>query len=864
MADFIPSTGIPGFDKLLNNLQSGDNVVFLVDDINNYKYFAQAFLQQALKENHKVIYMRFAQHDPIIEDTSDITVYTLDAFDGFESFSMAITNIISKEGYDVYYIFDCLSDLLNAWATDLMVRNFFSITCPYLYKLNTVAYFAIIGSRHSFRTISGIRKITQLLLDLSTYQNKIYMHPLKVFNRYSPTMFLPHVLEGEEFIPITRSSEITNLSSELYRQKSLTAKRSLDYWDRLFLEAEELMNYPGNTKEEQNLIDRLCRVMIGTEERILKLVKANFSLEDLLKIKDKLIGTGYIGGKAVGMLLARKILENDTSFNWKEKLEPHDSYYIGSDVFHTYIVMNGLWMQRVKQKTKEGYFTAARELKARMLEGSFPDSIVDQFQQMLDYFGQFPIIVRSSSLLEDSFGNAFAGKYESLFLVNKGTPEQRFEQFINAVRRIYASTMDEDALAYRKQRGLDHLDEQMALLVQRVSGAYYKHYFFPYAAGVGVSYNTFVWKNNMDPKAGMLRLVFGLGTRAVNRIEGDYAKIAALDHPLMNPHATIEDTKRFSQHEVDLLNINENAYKTVDLEDLFKENLDIDMELVGTPDKSIQGYAGAAEGNNNWIITFDNLLSKTDFAPTMQRMLKKLEEAYNYPVDTEFTINFFKDNQLSLNLVQCRPLQTRGIQNRVEIPEGIDENNIFFKSEGSFLGGSIMITLKKIIMVDPKSYIDLPLTNKFDIARLVGKINRTIKQQEEEPTILLGPGRWGTSTPSMGVPVRFSDINNITALVEIAFSSDTLVPELSYGTHFFHDLVETNIFYIAIFPEKTSVVFNLDWLAGLPNLIEEIDPFASKYKDVIKVYDVSKNGLQIASDIMSQKVLCYTAACALS
>src|SRR4030042_270471 len=142
---------------------------------------------------------------------------------------------------------------------------------------------------------------------------------------------------------------------------------------------------------------------------------------------------------------------------------------------------------------------------------------------MIEYFGQSPIIVRSSSLLEDAFGNAFAGKYESVFCVNQGSPEQRYADFEEAVRTVYASTMSEDALTYRLERGLDQQDEQMALLVQRVSGSYRNGYFFPDLAGVGMSHNAFVWKPDLDPKAGMPRLVFGVGTKICTRVGADYA-----------------------------------------------------------------------------------------------------------------------------------------------------------------------------------------------------------------------------------------------------------------------------------------------------------------------------------------------------
>lgn len=130
----------------------------------------------------------------------------------------------------------------------------------------------------------------------------------------------------------------------------------------------------------------------------------------------------------------------------------------------------------------EDYFAIAKEFQQKILKGHFPEEIRDSFRKVLDYFGRSPIIVRSSSILEDGFGNAFAGKYESVFCVNAGTQEERLEKFEEAVKRVYASTLDESALEYRLQRNLHNRDEQMALLVQRVSGSYFGSYFMPYAA----------------------------------------------------------------------------------------------------------------------------------------------------------------------------------------------------------------------------------------------------------------------------------------------------------------------------------------------------------------------------------------------
>lgn len=853
------STGINSLDAMLTGLEKGDNVVWQVDSIGDFAAFVGSYVERARQQGRHLVYVRFADHEPLVSPSAGVRIYNLDASSGFESFTTQVHAIIGGEGPEAYYVFDCLSYLLDAWATDLMIGNFFMVTCPYLFELDTIAYFALLRDRHSFKTIARIRETTQLLLDLYNVEGRHCLHPLKVWKRYSPTMFLPHLQQKGQFVPITSSVDATKLLAYISERGLKPAERALDYWDRLFLEAMELSQAPNASQQDVlETVDRLCRVMIGRDKRMLSLAKEHFTLADLAAVKSRLIGTGYIGGKAVGMLLANKILSKD-EFELREHLEPHDSFYVGSDVFYTYLVENGCWKLRVEQKTGEGYFKAAAELRERLLKGRFPDQIREQFQEMIEYFGQSPIIVRSSSLLEDAFGNAFAGKYESIFCVNQGSPEQRYADFEKAVRRVYASTMSENALTYRLQRGLDQQDEQMALLVQRVCGSYRNSYFFPDLAGVGMSHNTFVWKPDLDPKAGMLRLVFGLGTRAVNRVEDDYPRIIALDQPLVRPVSGMEDVRKYSQHHVDLLDTRENTLKTIPFQQLLAEKLDVELDLVAVRDYQLarQARQQGAGGVEYWVLTFEKLLTETSFVRIMRSILSILESHYQHPVDVEFTVNFTRDKKPLVNLLQCRPLQTRGRQGHVEIPAALAPEKILFKCEGYFMGGSIAQNITRVVYVEPQAYIDLPLSAKYDVARLVGELNRRVAGKDAEPTIFLGPGRWGTTTPSLGVPVGFHEISNVTVLAEIAYEGGNLMPELSFGTHFFQDLVEGDIFYVALFSDKPGTFFNRARLDEMPNALAKVLPESSKYANVVKLCLTDAHGLRIISDVTSQKVVCF-------
>ncbi|MFP3980377.1 MAG: PEP/pyruvate-binding domain-containing protein [Desulfobacterales bacterium] len=842
------STGWQSLDGIIDRLRRGDNVVWQVDGIEDYQRLVSPFVASALTANERLVYMRFARHQPLMLPEDGPVIYHLDTGNGFESFSAEVHDILTREGRDVCYVFDSLSDLQHVWATDLMIGDFFFITCPYLFELNTTAYFAILRNRHSFKAIARIREITQVLIDLYNYQGRVCVHPIKVEHRYSPTMFFPHVKEKNELVPVINSVEASRLFSHLPRHHSGSARRRLDYWDRLFLQARELLESEAGAEEKQDMVEQLSRLLLTRNNRILSMIRRHMGLEDLLEIKERLIGTGFIGGKSLGMLLARRILAGENFPDWNHVLEHHDSFYIGSDVFYSYIVQNGWWKLFMAHKTRQGYFSKAAALRERMLKGTFPEEITEQFQLMLEYFGQSPIIVRSSSLLEDAFGSAFAGKYESYFCVNQGSPEKRYENFEEAVRKIFASTMSEDALAYRRQRGLDRMDEQMALLVQRVSGSYRRSWFFPELAGVGLSHNPFVWKKGMNPEAGMIRLVFGLGTRAVNRVENDYPRIIAVDAPFVRPLAGIKDIRTFSQHFVDLLNLEKNRIETVSVEKVLTRQPAETLDLLGTPESGFPR-----------VVTFDPFLKNTPFTDLMGKMLGQLENAYQYPVDIEFTVNFSRSGDIRVNLLQCRPLQVIADGNEAAVPGDLSQQRTIISVNGNFMGGGLHQRIEKIIFVDPESYAELKKSDKYSVARLVGRLNQTAADREKCPVLLMGPGRWGTHSPEMGVCVNFSEINHVAAIAEISYQDGSLIPDLSFGTHFFHDLIETGIFYLAIYPENPEVTFNLDWLRSLPNQLASLRPRDSGLSQTVKVADTGHLGLTLCASATGQKAVCYLA-----
>ncbi len=863
----VVSTGVRGLDEVLDGLRIGDNVVWRVDDIEDYRRFVDPFVASARAQERSIIYLRFGRHAPLVEDGPNVRIVNIDALRGFEAFTRHVYQLITDHGRGAFYVCDCLSDLLTAWATDHMVGNFFRVVCPYLYELDTVAYFALYPQSHSHITLSRIRETTQVMIDVRHAADEVQVQPVKVWQRQSPTMFLPHRQRGEQFLPVIDSSDATRLQALLEQQHQQRSQhRLLDYWDRLFLTASEAV--AGNWKQEQqaDVLEQILGAMIGRDERILALARRHLGLEDLLAIRARMIGSGYIGGKAVVMLLARQILMHEDPERWERHLEPHDSCYLGSDVYYAYLVHNGWWPRVMRHYTEAGYFSEARALREVMLHGEMPTEVRLQLERMLDHYGQYPILVRSSSLLEDGFGNAFAGKYESVFCVNQGSPERRLAQLEDAIRRVYASTMSDDALAYRRQRGLADREEPMALLLQRVNGRYHHHFYLPDAAGVGVSRNTFVWDPDMDPAAGMMRLVMGLGTRAVDRIEGDHACVVALDLPHKRPFRDQNDAYRFSQHEVDVLDIDDNSLRSVPLRDLAGTAPDLPLQSLAELDR--EATARAREMGDDrplWRLTFTPLLSDSDFVPLARSMLTTLEQGYAHPVDVEFTIHLDDQGAPSFNLVQCRPLPTVGPNQEVELPTRLPEERLFFATNGHFMGGNLDLPIARIIHVDGPRYSALTTPQKFAVARLVGELNRKLVDRSTSPTLLIGPGRWGTGSPELGVPVRFSDISQVSVLVEVAELGAGMVPDLSFGSHFFLDLVESGIAYVALFPSEADAEYRADWLEapGSRYKVKLADEEPARDPDVaatVSLYDVTGLGLRVVADVVAQRLVCYQVA----
>lgn len=566
---------------------------------------------------------------------------------------------------------------------------------------------------------------------------------------------------------------------------------------------------------------------------------------------------GKIGGKAAGMLLAYKIilprLKSQDPLLRKYVVMP-ESYYFNSGIFSDFIDYNGLYhFHSQKYKNREAVEEEYRNISELFKEASFPPDMVDTFRGFLDGLGQEPLILRSSSLLEDTFGSAFSGKYDSVFLRNQGDLETRLKEFIWGLKQVHMSTYGPAPILYRRDHNLLDFDEKMSVLVQKVVGRRFGEYFLPFAGGVAYSRNPYRWTPRIRMEEGLVRLVCGLGTRAVDRVGSDYPRMVPLSHPDLRPEIEARQIIKYSQRLVDALNLESGAVEAVPFHQIMKEMNDEDRFDALSVNKD--GYLtppmlkGQKVDVERGCVTFDNFLKKSPFVSLMRNILQRLEDACGHPVDVEFAWDRDK-----LYLLQCRSLaMSEGVRS-VTIPENIARKDVVFTNT-RVVSNSVIHNVEYLVYVDPRAYSRLSTyEEKLSVGRAVSRLNRVL---EDKRYGLFGPGRWGSNDINLGVRVGYEDINRTLFLGEVAFEEDGSTPEASFGTHFFNDLVEAKIVPIAIYPDLKEAVFREDLLLGMPNRMKSLAPEFSSYLKLIRVIhfprDAGGRFLHVYQDGESQK-----------
>jgi pyruvate,water dikinase len=645
------------------------------------------------------------------------------------------------------------------------------------------------------------------------------------------------------------------------------------------LEIKEIINrFCRLTGEDEQALSRaddlqariaLIRRFLSERLQFIGIARDHMTVHDFGRLLNRVTGpsqgTGRLGGKTSGLVLAENILrkkkkKGDTAIG---EFRVPESWFITSDGVIDFIHYNFL---EDFQSFKFSPFEEIRHnfpyLEQVCKHSFFSAEMQNQMKLILEELGEGPLIVRSSSLLEDSKGTAFSGKYRSLFLANTGTKEERLTALSQAIAEVYASIFNPDAIQYRAERGLLDYYEEMGILIQRVVGRRVGRYFFPAFAGVAFSNNEFRWSPRIRREDGILRMVAGLGTRAVDRTGTDYPVLISPGNPALRVNVMPEEIVHYSQKYIDVINMETGRFETRPVDELLSElgpEFPLWNQILSVYDEGSLRKANKAldhPDRTGLVVTFSGLIENTGFVKEMREIMRVLRETFGMPMDVEFA-----HDGKDLFILQCRPQSQMENEGPVLIPKWVPDKKKIFSAHRHVTNGQVL-GIRTIVYVDPESYAAMEsLADMMAVGDAVSRLNALLPRRS---FILMGPGRWGSRGDiRLGVRVTYSDINNSAMLIEIARKVGNYVPDLSFGTHFFQDLVEANIRYLALYPDEEGVVFAQDFLKKSVNSLSALAPEYEYLSNVIHVIDVPAvaNGcaVNVVMDAESENALGYIA-----
>jgi hypothetical protein len=355
---------------------------------------------------------------------------------------------------------------------------------------------------------------------------------------------------------------------------------------------------------------------------------------------------------------------------------------------------------------------------------------------------------------------------------------------------------------------------------------------------VGLSENDFRWSPRIERTDGLLRIVPGLGTRAVDRVSDDYPVLIAPGKPGLRVNTTPWEIERYAPRMIDVINLDTRQFETISLADLLREHTHeypMARHVLSVFDGGIQRAVrpGWDPSHLAPVVTFEGLFRDTPFLSRVTALMTLLRERLEMPVDIEFACD-----GRDFYLVQCRAQSFVEDAAPSPIPHDVPPDRVLFSTRRYVSNGRVP-DLTHVVYVDPEGYYRLGSQQELlDVGRVVGRLNRLLPRRQ---FTLIGPGRWGSRGDiKLGVPVTYSDINNTSLLIEVAARRGNYVPEVSFGTHFFQDLVEAGIRYLPLFPGDADVVFNESFLREAPNMLDEVLPDYSHLANAVRVVDVPR------------------------
>lgn len=520
------------------------------------------------------------------------------------------------------------------------------------------------------------------------------------------------------------------------------------------------------------------------------------------------IGGGSLGGKARGLGFVKTLLKNFKLHNHFEgiQISVPPAVVLGTAVFDQFLDLNNL----------RGFAlecTDDDEIRRRFLAGKLPDEVVRDLAGVVELF-RHPLAVRSSSLLEDSRYQPFAGIYSTYMLPNNNRERRiRVNELATAIKRVYASTFTSRTKAYIAATPYRLEEEKMAVIIQKLVGARHFERFYPTFAGVARSYN-FYPHPPLTSADGIVSVALGLGTLVVDG--GTAVRFSPKFPRHLLQFSNIDDTLRFSQREFAALELEDpdnDVERTADLK-VNRYGLDVSEK-----DGTLHWVASTYSHDNNAI--FDGLSRQgiriVTFAPILKSGLFPLAELFSVllemgawgmgsPVEMEFAVNLTvpEGSPAEFGLLQMRPLVASRDQEELEV-EDIDAERLLCQSP-QVLGNGIINEIFDIVMVDPNRF---RRDKSRETAKELSVLNAELSSRKR-PYLLVGMGRWGSSDPWLGIPVTWDQISGARAVVETGFKDIEVTP--SQGSHFFQNITSFRVGYFTVNPYLGAGRIDWEWL----------------------------------------------------
>jgi len=555
----------------------------------------------------------------------------------------------------------------------------------------------------------------------------------------------------------------------------------------------------------KDLIDSLRKTRYEAQQGII----ADFAPErSNSEYNFRRIGSGSLGGKARGLAFINALLVQKQSQALMHKYKDIDirvpkTVVIGTEEFDRFIYGNNL--TRIALEEKDDHSIAEMFLRADVR-----DALSEKLYAMLKYV-TYPIAVRSSSLLEDSHAQPFAGIYSTYMLSNNHPSSSvRLKQLLDAIKLVYASTFFQSAKAYISTTNNRIEEEKMGIVIQQIVGRQYDDLFYPNFSGVARNVNFFPF-SNMKHEDGVAYVALGLG-RAI--MEGQNVLQFSPKHPNILPQLiaadfSIQNTQR-EFYALDMSNLSPkltwNESITLKKEDLARAEKDGTLEPIGSVyDINNEAIRDGIHHKGVRFVSFAHILKSELFplADLLNDILELGKMGLGSSVEIEFAVDLAKnpDEKHRFYFLQIRPMISGKEQTNIELTD-IQKDKILCTSHHA-MGNGIIKNIRDIIYVRPFNF-DPANTQK--IAEEIGKINNTLK----ESALFIGLGRWGTADPWLGIPVKWGQISNAKVLIEASLEKFNIDPSL--GSHFFHNMTSLGIGYMSIPAGKEDEFVDWEWL----------------------------------------------------